>query len=241
MDASEDAYGQAIRDHYERDEGFCVVERDDGHVGIEGGPAMYFSEYEDWPATDQAAVDRAEGRVLDVGCGAGRHALYCQRQGHDVTGIDVSPGSLAVARDRGLDDARELDVADVRDLDATYDTVLMLGNNFGLVGTADTAPDRLRALADVTSDDARLLATSRDPTGTDDPAHLEYHDRNRERGRLPGALRMRIRYKRYATPYFDYLIVAPDTMRELLADTPWYQDEVVDGENGMYLADLRKR
>ena len=31
------------------------------------------------------------GRVLDIGCGAGRFALYLQGKGLDVTGIDLAP------------------------------------------------------------------------------------------------------------------------------------------------------
>lgn len=124
--------------------------------------------------------------MLDVGCGAGRHALYAQEHGHDVVGIDVSPGAVAVSRDRGVEDVRECDVADVAaafDADS-FETVLMLGTNFGLVGTAETAPGVLDGLATVTTDDAQILAESRDPHQTDDPYHLDYHERNRERGLL---------------------------------------------------------
>ena len=37
-------------------------------------------------------------RVLEVGCGTGRHTLKLARQGNEVVGIDLSPGMLAVAR-----------------------------------------------------------------------------------------------------------------------------------------------
>jgi ubiquinone/menaquinone biosynthesis C-methylase UbiE len=36
---------------------------------------MYFAEYEDWPQVEQKAMEFVKGRVLDVGCGAGRHAI----------------------------------------------------------------------------------------------------------------------------------------------------------------------
>ncbi|WP_286672170.1 class I SAM-dependent methyltransferase [Halorarius halobius] len=245
MDPADDAYGAAIRDHHEGEESFELVERDDGFVSPSGGPPMYFADPEEWPDREHAAMERVEGRVLDVGCGAGRHALYLQERGHDVVGIDVSPGAVEVARDRGVD-ARECDVADVRDLDAgTFDTVVMGGNNFGLVGTRTTAPGVLAGLAAVTTDDARLLAETRDVHANPTPEHRAYHDLNRERGRLPGALRIRVRYKRKATPWFDYLMVSPDEMREVLAATPWRLHEVLepndlDGD-GTYYAELRKR
>lgn len=52
--------------------------------------------------------------VLEIGCGTGRHALRLARQGNRVTGLDLSPGMLAVARDKlkGYDKVRLIE-ADV--------------------------------------------------------------------------------------------------------------------------------
>ena len=229
LDEREDAYGAAIRDHHAGEETVEIIERDDGWIGISAGTDLYFSEYDAWSDSERAAVARAEGRVLDVGCGAGRHALYLQERGHDVVGIDVSPGAVEVSRDRGVD-ARPLNVTDVRELDAEpFETVVMFGNNFGLVGTRATAPSILDGLAAVT---------------TDDPNHTTYHDLNRERGRLGGALRIRTRYERRAAPWFDYLLVAPEELREVVAPTPWGVAEILEpnrlDETGNYVAELRK-
>lgn len=242
MDPEQDAYGRAIRDYHEVGEGSEVVERDDGWIAPSAGPEQYFRAYGHWPDRQQAAMDHVEGRVLDVGCGACRHALYLQEQGHDVVGIDLSPNAVEVCRDRGLADVRELGIASVTELRGPFDTVLMLGNNFGLVGTRETAPGRLRDLASVTTPDATLLAESRDPYVTDDPDHLAYHERNAERGRLGGALRIRVRYKRYATPWFDYLLASPREMRALVEDTPWALETVIESEEegGDYVAVLER-
>lgn len=134
MDPDQDAYGRAIRDFHKDGEGFELVERDDGWIGPSGGPDQYFRTYEDWPARQQAAMDHVEGRVLDIGCGAGRHALYLQERGHEVVAIDVSPNAVQVSRDRGLSDVRKLGIESVTGLEGPFDTILMLGNNFGLVG-----------------------------------------------------------------------------------------------------------
>ena len=55
-----------------------IVERDDGYIDVSGGPQMYFSEYRHWPPHQRRAMRYARGRVLDIGSGAGRHALYLQ-------------------------------------------------------------------------------------------------------------------------------------------------------------------
>lgn len=228
MDPDQDAYGHAIRDYHEDGEGFEVVERDDGWIGPSGGPEQYFRAFEDWPNRQQAAMDHVDGRVLDIGCGAGRHALYLQDQGHDVVGIDVSPNAVQVCRDRGLAEVRELDIQSLAELEGAFDTIVMLGNNFGLIGTRETAPSRLEDLATIAAPGATLLAESRDPYATDDPDHLAYHDRNEERGRLGGALRIRVRYRRHATPWFDYLLASPGEMAAILEGSRWRFSERID-------------
>src|SRR5262245_43465700 len=54
-------------------------------------------------------------RVLDVGCGPGRHAKALSERGIDVTGIDLSPDFVALAREAAPD--ATFRVQDVRDLD----------------------------------------------------------------------------------------------------------------------------
>lgn len=41
-------------------------------------------------------------RILDVGCGTGRHAIELARRGYQVTGIDLSANQLALAREKAL-------------------------------------------------------------------------------------------------------------------------------------------
>ena len=55
------------------------------------------------PATnaDQAALRRASGPVLDIGCGPGRHVVALGELGIPVLGIDVTGIALSAARARG--------------------------------------------------------------------------------------------------------------------------------------------
>ena len=43
-------------------------------------------------------------RVLDAACGSGGHALWLARQGYEVTGADVSPVMIALARQKAAAD-----------------------------------------------------------------------------------------------------------------------------------------
>src|SRR5262245_14293225 len=62
-------------------------------------------------------------RVLDVGCGPGRHALALARRGIEVVGVDLSPDFVELARAAGRAEglALRFEIADVRDLEPTAD------------------------------------------------------------------------------------------------------------------------
>jgi SAM-dependent methyltransferase len=179
------------------------------------------------------------GRTLDVGCGAGRVCLHLQERGQEVVGIDVSPGAIEVCRRRGVRDARLLAVDDVDESLGAFDTIVMLGNNFGVVANARNARRLLRRFADLTGERGRIVAESRDVSRTEDAAHLAYQRRNVARGRMPGQIRIRIRFRDHATPWFDYLMVSREELEEIVAGTGWEIGRVLESDD-TYIAVLDK-
>jgi SAM-dependent methyltransferase len=235
----EDAYGRLILDYLETGESIEIVERDGGFIdGSRYGPGYYFSPFRRWPKAERQALRLARGRVLDIGCGAGRVALHLQERGHDVVGIDVSPLAVEVSRRRGVRDVRELPVTRIGRGLGRFDTIVMFGNNFGLMGSRRRAPWLLRRFKSIVNDGARILAESVNPYTTDNPAHLAYHERNRRRGRMGGQLRIRIRYHEYATPWFDYLLASPEEMAELAEAGGWRLSRVIDEGDVVYVGVL---
>lgn len=192
-----------------------IVERSDGFLGV-ADAAKYFSTEAD------SAFDRASGRVLDIGAGAGRASIALQDRGHDVVALDISAGATAVCRSRGV---RTTFTGSVFELAASgperFDTFLMLGNNLGLLGGSAQAPLVLEALAAMGASGTRIVGETADPYTTTDPLHLEYHEQNRRSGRLPGQLRLRVRQKRTVTSWWDYLLCTPEELEELIASTAW--------------------
>jgi SAM-dependent methyltransferase len=83
-------------------------------------------------------------RVLDVGCGPGRHALALARRGFDVVGVDLSVVFVDLARRAAREEGLQsrFDVLDVRDLEFLdeFDAAICLcQGGFGLLGGADDA------------------------------------------------------------------------------------------------------
>jgi SAM-dependent methyltransferase len=220
---TQDAYGQAMLDSFlGKHCSALIIERDDGYIDNDFPvAAMLRSSPRFWPQLDRIAMKYARGRILDVGCGAGRHAIYLQKSGKSVMGIDVSPLAIRTSRLRGLKNARVCSIADVSRKLGTFDTILMLGNNFGLFGSPSRAKRLLKRFDDMTRGDARIIAKCIDPYATSLPQHLAYHRLNRSRDRMPGQLRIRVRYKNYASPWFDYLFVSVKEMNRILYNTGW--------------------
>lgn len=76
--------------------------------------------------------DRLSGRVLDIGCGTGTHALWAAAEGHTAVGIDFSKKGIeqaqAKAEERGLDTTfRVADALNLPNDIGTFDTVLDSG------------------------------------------------------------------------------------------------------------------
>jgi SAM-dependent methyltransferase len=221
----QDAIGRAMLDYMDTGERpwliHEVIERDDGYVDTTGGPTAYFAEYRRWPLIERKALKYARGRILDVGCGAGRHSLYFQSKGHEVVGIDNSPAVVEVCKKRGHKDAHVIPLNKINSGLGTFDTILMMGNNFGLFGSGEGARRLLRRMSRITSRKARIIVSSNDVYNTDNPEHLRYHETNRQKGRMSGQMRLRVRYHQYATPWFDYLLVSQSEMVEILEGTDW--------------------
>jgi len=156
--------------------------------------------------------------------GAGRTTLWLQRRGIGTTGIDLSPGAVAVAQSRGCRDVREADVLTADDdvlPRAAFQTVVLFGNNVGIGGTIEGATVLLSRLAGATMPGGRLLVTGLDIADTSDPHHLAYHARNRERGRPIGEISMRFEYEGTVGDWVPWFHPEPTELEGLAGSTGW--------------------
>jgi len=219
-----DAYGQEIWAYLNGERGFSeIVERDDNFIDRSSGPETYFQKFVDWHDVDKRAMLEVRGkRVLDVGCGAGRVCLNLQQEGYEVVGIDNSPFAIKTCLRMGVKDARLLPIEDIGTLPPnSYDTIIMLGNNFGLFGDFEKARRLLRRMYELTSDYGVIIAESTDPYKTKIKDHFEYHKLNKRRKRMPGQLRIRVRFRKVIGEWFDYLLVSRDEMEKIVKGTGW--------------------
>ncbi len=240
MKENKDPFGRALMDFFEGKASPIIIERDDGNLDVSGGAESYFRDYEEWDDYERQALSYARGRVLDVGCGAGRHSLYLQEQGHEVLALDNSPLAIEVARRRGVRELVVLPISRVSSKLGIFDDIIMMGNNFGLLANRKRARWLLRRFYHLTSKNARIIATSLDPYTTDDQLHLAYHRMNRERGRMSGQVRIRFRYRAIKGAWFDYLLVSVKEMREIIGDSGWSIGHIIPSDGPVFAAVLDK-
>jgi len=237
----QDAYGHQLYDCFKGKKVVEVVERDDGFIHPSVlYPRYYLADYKDWQVHERKAIRYVAGRILDIGCGGGRISLYLQKRGFDVLGIDTSPLAVKVCKSRGLRNARVMSITEVNSGLGTFSTILMIGNNFGLFGSPTRARRLLRRFYKITSRNALIIAESVDPYRTKEQFHLDYHKLNLRKGKMPGEMKLRVRYKKYKTPWFDYLIVSKNEMKRILEGTGWRIKRFIDSENPAYIGIVEK-
>lgn len=236
-----DAFGLALLDHLDHgpEARPHFVEREDGLLQ-QFDTATYFTGKSILFETEPDLTQRSGERVLDVGAGAGRQALPVQQSGRQVVALDTSPGATEVCRRRGMKETYTGTVFDLADEEPeAFDTILLLGNNLGLLESVEHAPLFLDALARLSRPGTEIIGTGLDPFDTEDPLHLQYHQLNRDRGRLPGQLRLRTRWGNVATPWFDYLLQPINDLQTIADKSGW---ELIDHQPGHpYVAVLARR
>jgi SAM-dependent methyltransferase len=220
---------------------FEISERVDGFIAASNWPSRYFGGYESWTERERQAIDLVKGRVLDIGCGAGRFSLHLQQEGHAVTGIDNSRGAVKVSKLRGVKHVLLRPIEEIGKFKPdSFDTVIMMGNNFGLFGGFKKAKRLLRQLDAITSASGQIIAEAVDPYQTNESLHLAYQKQNRARGRMSGQLRFRIRHENIVGAWFDYLLVSRKEMKEILAGTAWEIREILAEDGPRYTVVMAK-
>ncbi|MGH3826920.1 MAG: class I SAM-dependent methyltransferase [Pseudonocardiaceae bacterium] len=188
--------------------------------------ANYLAPPEKWWPTDVLACERAVGRVLSIGCGAGRHALALAHAGHEVVGVDPSLDAVAVARRRGVD-ARVGGLGDLPEGLGAFDTFLLAGGGLHLLGVLDNVAAALAELAEVANQGAWLIGTSTLADEADDPATA---------AAAPDRVRYRLRVEHGAqrTEWSEWGYAAEVTPRQLdrlVTGTGWAIEEITEARS----------
>ncbi len=233
-----DLMGQAIHDYY-RNENPEDLQTETSISELDELPVEYlFREFEEMNAIEQKALELAQGKVLDIGAGAGSHALYLQDERNlDVTALDISPKSVEVCRLRGIKKAVCENMLHFSG--ETFDTILLLMNGTGIFQSLSTIDTYLKKLYSLLNEDGQILIDSTDI--------LYMFDRDEEDGGvlIPaggyyGELDYVVHYKGESEDPIKWLYMDFNTLKNA-AEYNGLMIEKVLQEDDSYLAKLTKR
>ncbi len=230
MDKNKDIFGTAIKAYYEENDNTDIIvhspDFEDDVIPI----AYLFRNIEDMPEIEQKALELCQGKVLDVGCGAGSHALYLQKKKKlKVKAIDTSAGAIEIASRRGVENAVAEDFFKLKD--QNFDTILMLMNGSGIIGKLKNLDSFFEHSRSLLADGGKILMDS------SDLIYL-FEDEFEDPENYFGEFNYSISYKDLQSEDFDWLFISPDLLSEYAESNGFDCEIIQQGDNYDFLASL---
>ena len=235
LSPNNDPMGAAIRDYQSKGKASRLRVLSSMFDEDEMPVAHLFRTFNQMPRLEQKALSMAKGRVLDIGAGAGCHALALQERGLEVKAIDISPLSCEVMKERGVKDAECVNLFNPQ-LQGKYDTLLLLMNGTGIAGKLNRLSMLLNRLKELLAEGGQILIDSSD---------LKYIYEN-EDGSMDidlnapyyGEVDYQMQYKNVKGEPFDWLYTDPVLLASISKQCGLNCEIVEEGENYDFLARL---
>ncbi|MBI1837350.1 MAG: class I SAM-dependent methyltransferase [Flavobacteriia bacterium] len=168
---------------------------------------VLFRKPEEMPDLERIALEKAKGKVLEVGAGAGVHALEMMDNGLDVYAIDFSKGAVAHMKEKGIP-SEQINFFDFQG--KKFDTITMLMNGIGIAGTLANLEKTLLHCKSLLNEGGKILCDSSDIKYLyEDEDGALWVDLNSE---YYGNFRFQMKYKGEIGPWFDWLYVDFDNL-----------------------------
>lgn len=238
LDVKRDPMGAAIADYYKN--GIAGRLRvissmfDEDEIPVE----HLFREEDEMSALELEALNLSKGHILDVGAGAGCHALALQDRGLRVTAIDVSPLSVKVMQDSGVNDVKLVNIYDETFV-GQYDTILMLMNGSGIIGKIDNIAKFFARIGSLLAPNGQVLMDSSDliylfedeEGGVDIDLAGDYY----------GEVDFTMQYKNIKGETFDWLYIDFETLAYHAQENGYVAELVKQGDHYDYLARITRK
>ncbi|GAP70614.1 protein containing methyltransferase domain [Bacteroidales bacterium 6E] len=232
-----DPIGQAIYNfHFHHDPEFLRVDTnytEDEEID----PAAFFRSLGEMSALEQAAIGLCRGHVLDVGAGAGCHALELQDRQMDIVALEKSELAIQVMKDRGVLHPVLGDIYHYQG--ETFDTILLLMNGIGIAGTLEGYGRLLDHLKGLLAPGGQILFDS------SDIAYLfEEEDGSQwidlANDRYYGEMDYTVTYKEKITTTFPWLYLDRETLEKIAEENGYVTEFPAEGDDNNFLARLTR-
>ncbi len=231
-----DLFGQAMLDFFTNNNTQPIYTETNISDLDEMDAAYLFRNYNQMPEIEQQALNRAFGKVLDIGCGAGSHALFLQNDKNlKVTAIDRSPKAIETCQLRGVTDSQIQDLLEF-EAENKFDTILLLMNGTGIFETTAKMPLYLKKLKSLLAPNGQILIDS-----TDILYMFDEDEQEAVKYSTPyfGELEFTIHYKGRKELPFPWLYLDFETLKNVCIATELECECIYIGENSDYLAKIQ--
>lgn len=198
-------------------------------------PVSYlFRTFEQMPDIEKFALSLCDGKVLDIGAGAGCHAKHLKDQGIEVVALERSAGAHEYLISTGIS-SKKINFMDFKE--EKFDTILLLMNGIGLAGSLENLPSVLGHLKTLLKPHGKILCDSTD---------IEYMYTNEDGSKwldlnsaYKGEMQFNMMYKTSESGWFPWLYIDQLKFTEFATEAGFEIEILLEGENNHYLAELK--
>jgi len=231
-----DLFGKAMFDFHTNNSPENIITETSISEEDEMSVDYLFRSYNEMPKLEQKALQLANGKTLDVGCGAGSHSLSLQNDRNlDVTAIDISEKAIETCKLRGVKNTKVQNILDFEG--EKFDTIILLMNGTGIFGKLENCNKYLSKLKSLLNPGGQILLDSSDIIYMFDededggkwiPSNNDYY----------GELVFNISYKGEKEEPFDWLYLDYTTLQIAAIANGLKCELILEGEHYDYLAKL---
>ncbi|RYY07402.1 MAG: class I SAM-dependent methyltransferase, partial [Sphingobacteriaceae bacterium] len=190
---------------------------------------VFFREQTDMPEAELLALHLCRGNILDIGAGAGSHALVLQERGFNVTALEISAGAAELMKKRGVKTVLQQDIFQYKT--EKFDTLLLLMNGIGLAGNLAGLNRFLQHAKQLLLPGGQLLFDSSDLT-------YLYEDLPLPQNKYYGEISYQYQYKNQQSDWFNWLYIDQKTLLKTALQNGWNCDILYEDDMDLYLAKL---
>lgn len=224
-----DIYGQALQDYFDGKREQKLWFNNNYGAPEEMPTEVFFRGETEMPEAELLALNLCRGKILDIGAGAGSHALVLQQRGFDVTALEISPGAAAVMQKRGVKTLVQQDIFQYKT--EKFDTLLLLMNGIGLTQNLAGLDRFLLHAKQLLLPGGQLIFDSSD-------IMYLYEDLLLPKTQYYGEIQYQYEYKNQRGDWFNWLYIDQKTLLKTALESSFQAEILYEDELDLYLAKL---
>lgn len=193
-----------------------------------------FRTWEQMPEKEKFALSLTKGKILDVGAGAGAHAIVLQKQSKDVTALDRSENCCKAMQLQGVQKILQRDFFQLEE-NEKFDTLLFMMNGFGLAGTLEGLDLFFQKCKTLLRPGGRIIGESADILYMFEDEEEEGAYLVNLNGDYYGEVQYRMHYKNEHSEEFSWLYISVDLLTEAAERAGFEVLDFYEGEESDYM------